>query len=361
MTLLMIFLIALFLVFTAKVGLMFTKHPQKAWKMLKFALGGPMILLMNDFGSSVSRSDAEALIPEEVSREIIQNVPQQSAVMRLARRLPNMSRRQQTMPILSALATAYFVNGDTGLKQTTKQAWDKKNIVAEELAVIVPIPEAVLDDSDYDIWGEVRPRIAEAFGIAYDQAVFYSTNKPASWPNGLLAGATAAGNVVALGTNDDLYDDILGENGTLAKVELDGYNVTGHVGALTMKSRLRGLRDADGRPLFNSNMQDAARYMLDGNEIVFPLNGAVDAAQSLLISGDWTQLVYAMRQDITYKILTEAVIQDAEGTIIYNLAQQDMIALRAVMRLGWQLPNPINRINTNSATRYPFTILKPAA
>lgn len=327
-------------------------------KILRIAFLGPTILIFNDM---IDRSGAEALIPEETSREIIQGVPQQSAIMRLGRRLPNMSRRQQNMPILSALATAYFVNGDTGLKQTTKEAWGKKSIIAEELAVIVPIPEAVLDDADYDIWGEIKPRIVEAFGITFDQAVLYSANKPSTWPDGLLAGATAAGNVVALGTNTDLYDDILGENGSLAKVELDGFNVTGHVGALTMKSRLRGLRDADKRPLFISNMQDSARYMLDGNELVFPLNGAIDSTKSLLISGDWSQLVYSIRQDITYKILTEAVIQNPDGSIMYNLAQQDMIALRAVLRLGWQLPNPINRINTNNATRYPFAILKPAA
>ncbi len=336
------------------------KSPLRFKRILKAAVFGPFVLMFGAYGDMTSRTDAEALIPDEISKEIIQGVPQQSAIMRLARKLPNMSRKQQTMPILSALATAYFVNGDTGLKQTTKQAWDKKSIVAEELAVIVPIPEAVLDDADYDMWGEIKPRIVEAFGIAFDQAGFYSTNKPSSWPEGLLVGATAAGNVVALGTNEDLYDDILGENGTLSKVELDGFNVTGHVGALAMKSRLRGLRDADKRPLFISNMQDSARYMLDGNEMVFPLNGAVDPEQSLLISGDWSQLVYAIRQDITYKVLTEAVIQDAEGKILYNLAQQDMVALRAVMRLGWQLPNPINRINTNNTTRYPFAVLKPA-
>ena len=78
----------------------------------------------------------------------------QSAVLSRGRRLANMSSRTYRMPVLDMLPLAYFVNGDTGQKKTTKMAWDKKLITAEEIAVIVPIPEAVLDDSNYDIWGE---------------------------------------------------------------------------------------------------------------------------------------------------------------------------------------------------------------
>ncbi|NLW89996.1 MAG: phage major capsid protein [Syntrophomonadaceae bacterium] len=316
------------------------------------------------YNSIISRSDAEALIPTEISNEIIQNVPQFSAVMSLARRLPNMSRKQKSIPVLSALISAYFVNGEAGgsgggLKQTSKAAWEGKNIVAEELAVIVPIPEAVLDDADYDIWGEIKPQMTEAFGRAFDQAALYGTNAPSTWPSNLLTGATNAGNVVTLGTGVDVYDDIMGESGVLALVEVDGFGVNGHIGAMTMKSKLRGLRDANGVPIFNSSVQEKTRYTLDGEDIVFPKNGAIDAAQSLLVSGDWQQLVYSIRQDITYKVLTEAVIQDNTGAIIYNLAQQDMVALRAVMRLGWQLPNPVNALQPTAASRYPFGVLKP--
>lgn len=315
-------------------------------------------------GTGINRNDAEALIPEEVSREIIQSVPQMSAIMSLSRRLPDMTRTQRRLPILTAMARAYYVNGSGGLKKVTKQKWANKYIDAEEIAVIVPIPEDVLDDADYDIWGQIRPRIAEAFGIAFDAAVLYGTDGfggagPANWPVAIVDAATAAGHVVALGTNGDIYDDIMGENGTLSFVEEDGFNVTGHVAALTMKAKLRGLRDNVGQPLFLRTMQERTRYELDGNDVIFPLNGAIDPDSSLLISGAWQELVYSIRQDITYKILDQAVINDAEGNIIYNLAQQDMVALRAVMRLGWQLPNPVNRINDNEATRYPFAVLTP--
>lgn len=92
---------------------------------------------------------------------------------------------------------------------------------------------------------------------------------------------------------------------------------------------------------------------------MFAKTGALDATAALQISGDFDQLVWAVRQDITYKVLTEAVIQDASGTIIYNLAQQDMVALRAVMRLGWQVPNPPTRLQETEANRYPLAVLVP--
>lgn len=306
----------------------------------------------------IDRTGAESLIPEDASREIIQGIPQFSAVMSLATKAPNMPRNQRRIPVLSTLPLAYFVNGDTGLKKTSKQAWGNKFLDAEEIAVIIPIPEAVLDDVDYDIWAEVKPRIQEAFGLAFDQAVFFGSNAPASWPTNILAAATAAGNTVVAGTGADLYADLLSEDGTISAIEADGYMATGHVGAMSMRGRLRGLRDLQNQPLFKSGIQGATSYELDGAPIFFPKNGMMDPAQALMFSGDFSQVIYALRQDITYKILTEAVITDDAGVVVYNLAQQDMVALRAVMRVAWQVPNPINRLNP-TATRYPVAALLP--
>ena len=311
------------------------------------------------FNNQIDRTDSQALMPEDVSREIIQGITTYSSIMQLATKAPNMPRKQRRIPVLSTLPTAYFVDGDVGLKQTSEQSWANKYFNAEELAVIIPIPEAVLDDVDYDIWGEIKPRIMEAMGIAFDQAVMFGVNAPASWPVDLLASALAAGNTIALGSGVDLYDDLLGENGLISLVEADGYMCTGHVSAMSMRGKYRGLRDANGNPIFKTSVQTGTQYELDGASLFFPRNGAMDASKALQISGDFKQLVYAMRQDITYKVLDQAVIQDNTGAIIYNLAQQDMVALRAVMRLAWQVPNPINRLNPN-ATRYPFGTLTPA-
>lgn len=43
-----------------------------------------------------------------------------------------------------------------------------------------------------------------------------------------------------------------------------------------------------------------------------------------MVVGDFSKAVYAIRNDVDVKILTEAVIQDpTTGAIVYNLAQQD--------------------------------------
>ncbi len=306
----------------------------------------------------IDRTGAASLIPEQNAREIIQGVVTQSAVLQRGRKLPNMSSKTYKMPVLDMLPIAYFVNGDTGAKKTTKQAWDKKFITAEEIAVIVPIPEAVLDDSDYDIWGEVKPRVIEAFGKVIDGAVLFDLDKPSTWRDGVVTTATKAGSVVTLATGDDLYDKIMAEEGIIAKIEESGYFVNGHMADISMRAKLRGLKDTTGNPIFKSDMQNGTTYSLDGSPMNFPNNGAFDKSKALMISGDFSQLVYAIRQDITFKLFTEGVVQNTDGSIAYNLMQNDMVALRAVMRLGWEIPNPINSMKTDKTKRCPFAILK---
>lgn len=308
----------------------------------------------------IDRSGADALIPEQVSKEIIQGVTEGSAVLSMGRKLPNMTSNRTVMPVLDMLPVAYFVNGDTGTKQTTKMMWDKKRIYAEEIAVIVPIPEAVLDDSDYDIWGEVRPRLIEAFHKKIDGAVLFDDEKPTNWRNGIVSTATAAGATVTASTN--MFKDIMGTNGVIAKIEKSGYFPTGHIADISMRAELRELVDSTGRPLFKSDLQSSTPYSLDGSAMTFPRNGAFDATKAKMISGDFSQLVYAVRQDITFKMFDQGIVQDpATGEIIYNLMQNDMVALRAVMRLGWEIPNPINSLEQDKTKRCPFAIYVPKA
>ena len=298
----------------------------------------------------IDKTNVEALIDTQVANEIFEGVVRESKALSMFRRLPNMTSDKTKLRVLDSLPIAYFVDESTnnGRKNLTKMAWDKKYINAAELAVIVPIKENVLNDTSIDIWSEVKPRIVEAFGKKIDNAIFNGTDKPADWRAGLIPSIVSTGAEVTEG--DNLYSDI---NDVMTKVEESGYNVTGLLGGVGLKGKFRMLTDTTGQPIKGTEIDSLPKAFLD--------NGAWDKTKSVLIAGDFSQAVYAIRQDVTYKVLTEAVIQDpSSGDILYNLAQDDMVALRVVMRLGWEIPNPVNALN-ETATRFPFANLKPKA
>ena len=294
----------------------------------------------------IKKSDAYALFEPDVMTEIMEGTIKQSAVLQMFRRLPNMTTNKTKMRVLDSLPMAYWVDADTnnGRKKLTKMAWDNKFITAEELAVIVPIKEDVLDDADYDIWADVRPRLVEAFGKAIDNAILTGVNKPNGFRLDLLSSVLNAGAVVTQGTDQTLYSAI---NDAMTKVEESGYNPTGLVGGVDVKGKFRMMLDTSGQPIAGTEIGNLPKFYVD--------NGSWDKDKAMMVVGDFSQAVYAIRQDITYKILDQAVIQDpATGEILYNLAQEDMVALRVVMRLGWEIPNPINALNPDEGTRFPF-------
>jgi HK97 family phage major capsid protein len=304
----------------------------------------------------VSRTDVAALVPEEVSGAMLNTLSAESAVMQLGTRIP-LARNQTRFPVLSALPAAYFVNGDTGLKQTTEAAWSNKYMNVEEIATIVPIPEAVLDDSGFDVWNTLQPLMEGAIARLFDAAVIFGTSAPSSWPTNLVAGAVAAGNVVARGTNAQaaggLHQDLSDLLGTL---EADGYQPTAAIGNITVRGRLRGVRDTTGQTI---NLPDDFPTIIYPNSLAGLWPTGTNAAE--VVAGDASRLIVGIRQDMTYKLLTEAVITDNAGTTIYNLAQQDMVAMRLVFRCAWALSNPINYQQGTEASRYPFAVLRSPA
>lgn len=311
--------------------------------------------------ADINRSEAEALMARQDQREVLQQVAEGSAALRTFRTV-NMGTATARLPVIDALPTAGFVTeaaDATGVKPTAQQVWATKTLTAEEIAVIVPIHEHVFDDTAINVWNEVRPRIAEAVGAVLDGAVLFGTNKPASWADSLEDGARTAGNVRSAAATGDLVEDI---NQTWALVEADGFDVNVNYAARSLRASLRGLRDNNGQPILQQSLADEAGYTVYGEDLVFVTNGAwvpataaqagppaVPEAGATLIAGDRNMAILGIRQDIQYKILTEATV----GGL--NLAERDMIALRAKARFAFQVADPTTIEGGTAA--YPFAIL----
>lgn len=306
------------------------------------------------YNNITSRTDAAALIPEEVSRDLIKRTTTESAALQLFRRVP-VGRAQLRMPVLSALPLAYWVTGDTGLKQTTELNWANKYLNIEEIAVIVPIPDNVISDAEVPIWDEAMPYMVEAAGRTLDEAVFFGVNAPASFPTNIKAAAIAAGNTFNEATaaaGGGFYGDL---DILIGLLEADGYDANGIIAARSARGKLRAARNAAGDRLDQMRINGALSE-LDGLPIVYPMRGLFPSGTRLFL-GDWTEFVIGVRSDIKFDMFNQGVVQDGSGAIVFNLMQQDMTALRLTFRIGWQVSNIINYDQAVEANRYPAAVL----
>jgi hypothetical protein len=195
-------------------------------------------------------------------------------------------------------------------------------------------------------------------GRALDAAIFFGTSAPASWVGAnIVAKAVAAGNTVALGSATNPAGFPADVSGVFATVEADGFTVNGVV----TKAAVRGLLRAS-QITSEAMAAQTAPGEIFGVPVIYALGGLwpTGAFATQLVAGDFSQGVVGVRQDITYKVLTESVITDAGGLVTLNLAQQDMIALRVVARYAFAVPNPVTYDQVVQASRYPFGVLRNA-
>jgi len=93
-------------------------------------------------------------------------------------------------------------------------------------------------------------------------------------------------------------------------------------------------RDTNGNQLFVDGVNGKEFY---SQPIEFSRNGAWDKTKAELIGGDFDKSLVGIREGIEYEILKEATLQgtvDEDGKPL-SLAEQDMVAIKATMRLGF--------------------------
>lgn len=272
-------------------------------------------------------TDYDSLIPEAVSTELLNLVQQRSAALALGTTI-RMPTGLESLPVVSALPTAGWVNPRFGgRKPATKIEWTAEQIVPEELACALAIPSAFVDDAGFPVWDQVRPLIASAMAIVVDDAVLFGNGEPASFPADGVAGlpppdASVPGDALAAIDN------------AMALIEDSGLNPDGIASGPAIGTALRKLyRELMVTP------ESAPTETLYGMQVA---RGATwDATDGDAIVGDWSYLVIGLRQDIRFDLSDSAILQDGTGAIIANAFQDDLIAMRAYMRLGVAIGRPL--------------------
>jgi HK97 family phage major capsid protein len=311
---------------------------------------------MPTYGTGVVRTAAgvDPLVPQPLATEIIAEAPQASAALSLMNRTI-LSSHTQRQPVLDVLPVAYWVGGDTGMKQTTAMAWKNVVMVVEELACIVPIPEAYLDDADVPLWDQVKPRITEAVGALIDSAVLWGVGKPATWGESVFVGATKSGHSVIEGTGVDLGQDVSALGLVMSQ---SGYDLDGFAAMPGMKWKLSGLRSAQGVPIYQPDMSGGPGGTLYGYPLPEIKNGSwvLPTTGAIMLGGDFSKSIIGIRRDISFKMFDQGVISNDAGVVILNLMQQDSVAMRMTMRLAYACVNPVTIMEPAKGitARWPF-------
>lgn len=313
------------------------------------------------YNNVIDRATNSAIeLPEEVAHDVVQDTQNKSVIMQLARTV-RMSSKSYRQPVLDVLPNAYWVNGDTGLKQTSSAEWESVYLTAEPLAVLVVVPDEFFDDATIPIWSEVRPLVSDAFGKVIDNAALWGVGAPSSWSENIYTKAAAAGNYVEIGQNKGLVAGTAGSDlGTDVaamglQLESDGFLMNGLALQSGFRWRLLGARDTNGAPIF-TQVAGENRYSLYNIPSVLSTNGAWNN-EVKAIGGDWSKALFGVRQDMTATIHTDAIISDDSGNVVFNAMQQDSKIMRVVGRFGFAVANNVTALNTNKASRYPFSLL----
>ncbi len=273
------------------------------------------------------KDELQGAVPVETAQEIVKEVAKGSSLLRLAKTEP-MTSEKKKIPVMTEGAGAYWVGEGRRIK-TSKAQWIFPELVAKKLAVIIPVTKEKLEDSTFDVFAELKESIAEAFYTAIDAAAFFGTNSP--FATNILKSATDAENLVVLGTEKSLDLDV---SNVMALVEASGRDVSGFAAHYGIKNSLRKLRDSNGNQLFVSGVDSTELYSLP---IDFSRNNSWDKTKAEVLAGDFNMCRVGIRDDIEYEILKEATLPgtlDEDGLPI-SLAEQDLIAIKATMRIGF--------------------------
>lgn len=272
------------------------------------------------------KDELQGFVPTPQATEIMKDVARGSSILRLSK-VFDMESETKKFPILAEGPGAYWVNEGERI-QTSKATWIFPEIKAKKLAVIIPVTKEKLNDTTIAVFEELKESIGEAFYQAIDKEGFFGAQ--GIFAKNIVKSATDAGNIIIDGTSTldlDVAD-------VMALIENEGMDVNGFAAHYGVKNRIRKLRDTNGNALFVQGVDQNNFY---SNPIEFSRNGAWDKTKAELVAADWDKSLVGIRQGLEYEILKEATLQgtvDEDGKPI-SLAEQDMIAIKATMRIGY--------------------------
>lgn len=260
-------------------------------------------------------TNASISLPAEISNEIIANVIEESAVMKLARRI-DLPGHGAVIPVITGDPTAYFVD-EGAVKTASDSTLDTKTMKPRTIAIIEVFSNQFRNNNEA-LYNEMVARLPKLLAQRFDEEVFTGT---AVTGFDTLKGAST----VALGS-----DAWAGLVAARAAVEAADGELTGWAMSNQGIAKLLGVKDGTGRPLFTDAVTEGEYGRLIGEPVIKAKKAYDSTDNTVGFAGDWDKAVYGVVNDVNIQIAEQASI-----TGVGNLFEKNLFAVRAEVEIGF--------------------------
>lgn len=281
---------------------------------------------------NISTVELQGLVPAELRTEIIKDVTEGSVMLQLAN-VKEMNQPTMQFPVELDKPGAYVVG--EGQKITVdKASWKTIEMTAKKIGVIVPATREALEDGIINIPQEVKASIANAFARKIDECTMFDSTEFYGSGKSIFELAEET----ALNSTGNIFEDA---SNLMGLVEAEDLEPNGFVAPRTLKAAIRNDKNAALNYVVEDKVNGEPARM-HGEAIVYSKH--FDKAKAQLLTGDFDKVYVGILDEIEYKVSDQGTVGDI------NLFEQDMVAIRATMRVAFLVIKP-----------EAFAVLKPAS
>ena len=290
--------------------------------------------------SGINTNRSSITLPNAISTEIIEKTQEESAIMRLARKVA-IPGTGMTIPMITSDPTASWV-AETNKKPVSNPGLDTKVMTPYKLAVIVPFSDEFARDYA-SLYDELVKRIPGVLSKKFDETVFNGSAPGSGFD--VLTNCTAQSIDVTL-DGGGIYEALVAADMDIA--DHDG-DLNGFALSPNARGELISAVDANKRPLFINSAAEGAIPRLLGHAVYYSKglyfagnaasgssgqSGYVPAKPDVLgFAGDWTKAMYGTVEGVKIDISNQATLTISGNPV--NLWEQNMFAVKAEIEVGF--------------------------
>lgn len=290
--------------------------------------------------ADINRTTSIAL-PSDIANEIIAKTQEESAIMRLARQI-TLPGRGLTIPVITADPTAEWV-AETAAKPVSNSTLSTKLMRAYKIAVIETFSKEFVRDAAA-LYDELVQRLPRALAAVFDKTVIGAVQAPGN-DFDTFASCTAQS---ILNANNGTYLGLVAADGDIAA---HGGLMSGIAFGAQGRSLMLSAVDGQGRPLFMASANEGVVDRVLGvpallSSAIYKANTS-SAAAIVGVAGDWSKALFGTVNGVEISLSDSATLTSGNTTI--NLWQQNMVAVRAEIEVGFRADTACFNLLTGAA------------